>query len=170
MGHWNYRIVKEKIEPVKGSGKTRDHYYLAEVYYNKNGEAWGRTKDPTTFGDDLADSEEEAREGIVQALERALESAKNKPIFEDPEVWAKDDNQLEGTIKVKDKDGNEKEFYCPHCNCIITVVTEHNTDEIPEGEEWFDKWLEGGRKYYMCYECLKEVEIPEGLEVVENDD
>jgi hypothetical protein len=71
MGHWNYRIVKHK-----------DGWFsLHEVYYNKNGEAWGMTNDPCSFS-----STDESNE-VISAMSMALADAIKNPIFEEPEKW-----------------------------------------------------------------------------------
>lgn len=76
---WNYRIVRYK---------SGDAYGLHEVYYNKSGEACGMTENCATFGCDA----EEGPDGITASLELALKDARTRPVFDEPEVWAKWDD------------------------------------------------------------------------------
>jgi hypothetical protein len=88
---WNYRLVK-----------LRDGTFgVREVYYNKNSEAWGMTKEPVRLGD--FESMEEVRETmmLIQA------DMRRRPVFEEPDKWAKADHQKK-KIRVKSLEDVEK--------------------------------------------------------------
>ena len=70
MGYWNYRIVRYR----DGSG-----HGLHEVYYDEDGTPRLMTERPAAFV--VYDDEDAA--GIVAALERALNDAKERPIIDE---------------------------------------------------------------------------------------
>lgn len=78
---WNYRIAI-------GKNPVDDQYYGAiyEVHYT-NGFETAMAETPATFGADLCDTEEEVREQLIKALEAALKSAKELPMFSPPKKW-----------------------------------------------------------------------------------
>ncbi len=147
---WNYRIVKQMI---KVGDRERATYGLHEVYYNEDGTAWAMTENATSFGCDLIDSDEEAREQVVGALECALKDAKKHPIFIEPEKWAKPDHEPTKTIKVRDSKGNVSEYYCPKCKGIINPCYEWRDNPT-------DDDCEAGRLLH-CYSCCHEVKLEE---------
>ncbi len=72
---WNYRIVRRFYHEFLGYG-------LHEVYYDNDGNPSSMTVDPIISVD-----EEEGPAGIISSLERALDDAKNRPVFDEPEGW-----------------------------------------------------------------------------------
>jgi hypothetical protein len=153
--HWNYRIVKMTVDCGEDKFVT---YGLHEVYYNKNNEPFSMTINPITFEYDVEDDDQEAKNAIIENLERALEDAKKHPIFVEPEKWAEDDNELEGTILVQDKDDNIIEFFCPKCNGIVQphYGPINSLDDETELED---------KRHLACYSCHHTVDLESlGLE------
>lgn len=66
---WNYRIVDRG-----------DHLALHEVHYDDAGTPTSRSAEPCQFVADL----EEGAASIVDALERTLRDAREKPVLVDP--------------------------------------------------------------------------------------
>ena len=76
---WNYRIVKSK----------EGWFGLHEVFYNKNGEAWGATVEPISF------SSYDKPSDIISSMSMALADILAKPVLEEPEQWAERDGAEE---------------------------------------------------------------------------
>lgn len=89
MSHWNYRLVRYRAHP--------ESLGLHEVFYNRNGEPCGMTKEPCSFASDWTsdDGSETPRTDIVGALEKALKAARETPILDEPAVWGKFDDELD---------------------------------------------------------------------------
>jgi hypothetical protein len=73
MSHWNYRICKQ----------PDGHYSLNEVYYDDKGKEKSVTANPVSF----VTYDDEGPEGIVKSLERALQDARERPLFVVPKKW-----------------------------------------------------------------------------------
>ena len=163
---WNYRVVKKKIPLANGT--STNSYGLYEVYYNKNGDAWCMSSQPVGFCADYCDSDSEGVDEIIQAMEMAIRDASEHPIFEEPETWAPDDNELEGTIKIKDQEDNISEFYCPKCGGQVHVWYQYEFN--PEEEKkTIEEFFKDKDKIFMCYECHEKLELPEGTIEIEEE-
>lgn len=138
---WNYRIVKEEI---KQNDKIYILYSLREVHYNRNGDAWAMSSNPISF------SGHENLSDLIWSIETALSDIKKHPTFEVPEKWAPDDIELDGTIKVKDKDNNIIELYCPKCGGIIVKLYEWKPDMNLSSDG-----------FLSCYKCNARVDLTE---------
>ncbi len=91
---WNYRIVRYREHPEAGSlpDESIQAYGLHEVFYNSQGEAYAMTAQPCSFASDYFDDTGATPiTDIIASLERALRDAKNRPVFDEPEVWAEHD-------------------------------------------------------------------------------
>lgn len=71
---WNYRIIKYRDNSGFG---------LHEVFYDDEGEPWTMTECAVGFGSTLEDGEGD----IINALQMALEDAKERPVLDEPEEW-----------------------------------------------------------------------------------
>ncbi len=168
---WNYRLVKtEKLfKTGQFKGKTSIDYSIREVYYNKFDQETCMTTDPICFGETEWEEEitdTEAKEYIIKALKQAIKDIKNQEIFIEPNEWAEDDITLEGTIRVKDKEGKEFDYFCPHCKGIVIVwyTWDNKTNQDFEYSEWEKD------KEYSCYKCNKRVNLEElNLEEIKKD-
>ena len=84
---WNYRIVRYRHAP--------DQFGLHEVYYNDAGEAVSMSADPISFVSDDHDAAtgRTPRDDIIASLEMALQDARSRPVFDEPEEggWARHD-------------------------------------------------------------------------------
>jgi hypothetical protein len=67
---WNYRVIRS----AEGA------FGLYEVYYNQDDVPIARSSTPITFVCD----EEEGKEGILESLKLALESAERLEVLDDP--------------------------------------------------------------------------------------
>ena len=92
---WNYRIVRYREHPEADGlpDESIQAYGLHEVFYNSKGEAYAMTASPCSFASDWTDPVTGATpvDDIVAALERAIKDARNRPVFDEPEVWAEPD-------------------------------------------------------------------------------
>lgn len=68
---WNYRIVRCET----GMGPV---WELHEMYYDEDGTPKYRTSEPVDFVSD------EGPEGVIKALEMALNDARTRPVMDDP--------------------------------------------------------------------------------------
>lgn len=91
---WNYRIVRYREHPEADMlpDENIQAYGLHEVFYNSKGEAYAMTASPCTFASDYSDDTGVTPvTDIISALERALNDARTRPVFDEPEVWAEHD-------------------------------------------------------------------------------
>ena len=69
---WSYRLVRYRGDVGYG---------LHEVYFRDDGRAWSMTENPATF-------EGDEPEEVLAALDMAVEAARQRPVFDEPETWA----------------------------------------------------------------------------------
>lgn len=93
---WHYRIVRYR----------EGGYGLHEVYFNPDGTAWARTQGPATFGayPEGDEPEEAGPSEIVRTLELALKDARERPVFDDPVVWAPRAEKPDEPLEFEDED------------------------------------------------------------------
>lgn len=86
MSSWNYRLVRKT---GSRDGAPVEWFDLHEVHYDDKGEATAMSQDPVTFGgDDPQD--------VIGSLERALNDARNRPVFDPPAGWPQPKGQADG--------------------------------------------------------------------------
>ncbi len=76
MGHWNYRVLREKVGESDKEATYR--YEICECFYDENGKIWAWSDGHTVSGDSLDEMESQI-DHMVQALTSPVLDKKNLP-------------------------------------------------------------------------------------------
>lgn len=128
---WNYRIVR----------RNRDgHAWLAlhEVYYHADGRPHAITADPAQF---VADVDED-REGIIRALQLALDDALSRPVLDEAQdlpganVGSRADTAAYAPLAALDKlmDAEPGTVKAEYLGALATAIQDKETLQLKQAQ------------------------------------
>ena len=76
---WNYRIIKKRDKELK-----EDHYFLAEVFYERDGSLRGYSEETSIWANN--------KDEIIEVLNMMLKDAKKYSVLNEKEFYKDDKN------------------------------------------------------------------------------